>query len=196
MMTELPEAGRPYIRFFTEAVENRENTLKVGFPQFDSVNFVCVLMAGGRDTVVKNAEDWLEDSRLAVKAQRLSSAWYNEYKSAYEQFQSQEALKAEGFWLNRWPGITVGQVATCAVHEIFTVEALAKTPEDILPRLGDKGAHLKALAIAYLEAAAGPGVAAAKVVDLQETIVKQEKVIQNLRTSLDELKLQVKADKK
>jgi len=151
------KARPPHIRFITQAVEDRNASIKEGHPVFFNVDHVVLTPQGSKDSVTKVVDDWLTTSDAQVREERLPADWAEKFRSAYEHWKRGEEVPTEGTPLVMWPAISPAEVQACKSIHLLTVEDLAVSNDEAVRRLGMGGLELKKRAKRYLDASAGPG---------------------------------------
>lgn len=151
------KARPPHVRFLKVAVEDRNKSIEAGHPVYEDVDHVVITPQGSKDSVTKTAKEWLENSDLQVREERLPPDWAEKFHGAYDHWKRGEEIPVEGTALANWPAISAGELATCKGIHILTVEDLATANDEGIRRLGMGGLELKKRARKYLDASAGPG---------------------------------------
>jgi hypothetical protein len=155
----LQQARLPYVRFETQVRERKDAQ---GHSVFDNIYYAHITPAGGKDEVVKVAEEWLEDLRnkASVRGPFDSAAseydqWYTRFKQGFEQFKAGEELTCNGTPLRASMAFTKAEVAQAEAVKIFSIEDLAACNEEAIGRMGMNGRGLKMKAHKLLESAGG-----------------------------------------
>lgn len=144
----MAEAGI-YPRFYKRAVQNNRRTAEEGRPIFEEREYVEIIIAGDKNTVVdRPVRD--EDKQR--------------FPGEYDAFQKGQDAPVVGTPIEQWPLLNKSQVAELKGIHVMTVEALAALSDSQLQKLGPGGRSLKSKAETWLQAAAGT----APLVELQE----------------------------
>lgn len=165
MPTLFAAEGRPpYVVFEERAIENREETLRVGNPQYRSEDWAVIRQVGAKDSFEKPALEWLEGLRFnpAMRAEWIAGfrAQFKEYKQGFE-------ATPDGTAVKMCPIFTKSQVETLLGAGLRTVEDLAHAPEPALMRVGLGARALQESARNYLSTASDVGRAAQKIGTLE-----------------------------
>lgn len=172
------KARPPYVAFETRAVEDRNASIEQGHFVAKDVIFALVTPAGSRDRMEKQADDWLRDLKDAVHQDRFPGEWFEAYERKHKAFVESQEVPEEGTPIMSWPALSPAQVRTVLSANVRTVEDLAVANEETIQRIGMGSRALKEKAIAWLEAANGPGKVAEDLHDLrtklEESLARNE----------------------
>jgi hypothetical protein len=154
MMQERP----PYVEFKRSTAERRYPVLdeegkphpQAGQLYYVDVDLVKITQIGGKDTVEKVVDDWLENCKVNVQAQRMPREWLMHYELTYEKFKLGQEVPIQGTPIRNWPLLTPAQVENCTSRGIRAVEDLAAANEQTLNALGMGSRALKQQAVDYL----------------------------------------------
>ncbi|WP_191057805.1 hypothetical protein [Geminicoccus harenae] len=161
----MAEAG-VYPRFYKRAVQNNRRTAEEGRPIFEEREYVEIIIAGDKGTVVDRPVRDDDKQRFGAE---------------YQAFLQGQDAPLVGTPIEQWPLLNKSQVAELKGIHVMTVEALAALSDSQLQKLGPGGRSLKSKAETWLQAAAGT----APLVELQEEVDR-------LRADNDMLKGQIK----
>ena len=169
---------RPYVRFEFRATEDRTAPSSDGVTQLRDVAFAIVRAPGAKDSLEKNAEDWLRQLETYAKDDRVPREWPRQYRDAFEQWKKGEEMPLSGTPIKSWPPLTPSQRQNVINAEIYTVEDLAAANDEIRGRIG-MGAHgVQAIAVRWLEEAKGAGSTAK---ELAATKLQLEELMTTVR---------------
>ncbi|MBN9410835.1 MAG: hypothetical protein J0H69_16940 [Burkholderiales bacterium] len=145
----------PHIRFETEVKETRDED---GHIMRKNVYFAHVTPAGGKDVVVKDAEQWLLELKEKAmvrgafdQAAAEYEQWHAKVKAAFEQYKAGEEMTTEGTPLRASLAFTKAEIAQAESVKIFSIEDLAEANEEAISRMGMGGRGLKIKAQKLLE---------------------------------------------
>lgn len=182
MAVALQEGSRPpFIKFYQDSVEDRAATEATGKYTALSVNMVEVRQAGSKDSVQKNAEDWLKSLQHNPT---IRPEWVGMFHDAYERWKKGQDPVAHGTAIKDWPSISRAQVDMILSAQIPTVEDLAAANEMALARIGIGGRELQQKARAWLESADSFGKGGEELVALRTKNAALEARIQALEQAL------------
>jgi len=120
--------------------------------------FVEVRQRGSKDSVTKNAEEWIAD--LAHKGHDRSgfdqnaatySEWHQKAKLMFEMFKKGEEVPEEGMSLKAFPAFSPAELLICKAVDIYTLEQLSEANEQAMQRMGPGARALKVKAGKMLE---------------------------------------------
>lgn len=182
-----------HVRFENRAVEDREQSIKLGhFVTQDKV-FVIITPPGSKDTVEKDADDWIAHLRQAVRDERFPADWLQEYEKGYAKWKENETEPEFGTPIKTWPAISIAQQKNILSANIRTIEELSEANENAMNRIGMGSRELKAKAKAWLDVANSKGKIASELDALRvEKEILQSQVNQQA-LDLKELKAQIAA---
>jgi len=190
LMDERP----PLVTFETRAIENRSESMKLGHYAFTDVDFVMVMPAGGKDVFEDRAENWLKKQEQHVRDGRVPREHNEYFKRQYAAFKEGGQEVIDGTAIKLWTVASPAQQKAIIQANILSVEDLAVAPDDALSAIGMGARALQNKARTWLESAKGPGVATARITDLeiklQETLAlisKQNEYIQSLESRMEQL---------
>lgn len=191
-MVEVMKARPAYVRFVKQAFEDRAASLSAGHSVSKDVVMAHITSPGSRDTVVRNAAEWLAYLADQVRDERFPDEWYQGYKRAYERFLEGEELPPEGTPIKTWPVLTPAQIQNLIAHNIYTVEDLASINEEAKAGIGMGAIELQKKAQNWLQAANDVGKVTQKITALE--IQVKQLIEQNERQTgmIQELKSQLK----
>jgi len=145
----------PYVRFVSDVKETRDAE---GHIERAMIYMAHITPAGGKDEVVKNAEEWLADLRRKGDARGPFDAAANEYTHWHEvfakmfaQFKAGEELTTAGTPLRACMALLKTEVAACEAARILSLEDLAGANEEALQRIGMGARALKDKAAKLLQ---------------------------------------------
>lgn len=145
----------PYVRFESKVVERKDNE---GHTIFVPVYYANITPAGGKDEVVKIAEEWLTELRSKGQtrgpfdsAAQEYEKWYEFFSKAFNVYKSGEEMTMDGTPLRACPAFTKTEVAQAEAIKIFSVEELAMCNEEAIQRMGMIGRQIKMKASKYLD---------------------------------------------
>lgn len=145
----------PYVRFESQVRETKDG---LGHIVCTPIYYAHITPAGGKDEVVKVAEEWLADLMQKSMTRGPFDAaaseytqWYERFKKMFEQFKAGEEMTVPGTALRACPAFTKIEVAQCEAIKILSVEDLSVANEEAVSRLSMGGRALKMKAVKFLE---------------------------------------------
>jgi hypothetical protein len=176
----------PYIEFKKEAVEKRDTA---GNVIYVDVNMAYITPPGGKDTVVKVADEWFPYIKKMAKEGQYPQLWYNEFFSMYEAWKKDEELPVSGHAVKNWAAASPAEIKLLMDLRIVTIEAVAQMSEEAMQRIGMGARSLKQRAVDYLEALSGPAELARRMDGMQAQIntltvqlTKKDEIIASLQS--------------
>jgi hypothetical protein len=128
-------------RFYTRAVQNNFKTQQQGTPQFDTVEFVEILIPGDRRAT------W--DGMVKEEHKKRWPREYRYFKDGLE-------APVDGLPITEWAGVTKGEAETLIFAHVKTVEQLAALSDEQLTKTLPMGGYkVRERAKRHLEQAAG-----------------------------------------
>lgn len=180
---ELP----PFIEFFKDSEEDREESLKQKRLIMRDVDKVRIRQRGSKDFGEKNVDAWLVEMRAYSDGGHQPASWADEYEQAYEKWKrGEENGPVKGFDLRNWPGISKAQFENCKSMGILSVEEVAEMNEVTMTRIGMGARALKERAKAWLQVNAG-AVNPEEVAQNRATLASQAEQIKDLQAQLAKL---------
>lgn len=157
-----------YVQFYLEAVKDEEESLKEGRPIFHDREYIKIIPAGDKNTVV---------------CEPVSDEYRARFPQQYAAFKNQGVQAQSGTPLEEWAMLTKSQVLTFKAVNIHTVEQLAAVSDGNLFNLGMGARDIREKAKAWLSSANGnAGVMA--VQDQLNDALKQIEALKNQMAGL------------
>ena len=185
---EVAKARPSYVRFEKRAVEDRQASLANGYYTTRDEVFAVVTPHGSTDEIPRVATEWLSYLDRQAEEGRIPHEWVAMYRAAYDKYMKGEEIPLNGAPIKGWTVASPAQQQNLIAANILTVEDLAAINESGLARVGMEAHSLKQKAIAWLEAANGPGKAAQRLSALETQVAQlieqnaaQQEVIRKLR---------------
>lgn len=177
------EAGgrMPYFEFEARSEERRDETEKAGGKQFVTVDYVVLRQMGAKDSVEKNAVEWLQSLQNNAN---WRPEWVEKAKRDYDTWKSGMEPTPDGMHVSVWAAIDAGQRDTLLAANIRTVEDLAIASEPALMRVGIGARALQQKAKAWLESSDSFGQGAETMAAQQARIDAQDEKIKQLEERL------------
>lgn len=147
------KARPPYVTFEQRSVVDVDASAEAGRTVYKNVDYAIITPVGGKDTVERDVEGWLEYTRRQVENNRLPGEWLGHYKAIYQAWKEGQDAPVNGLSVKMWPVATAADVSNLISANILTVEDLAAANEAALNRLGMGARALKQKAEAYLASA-------------------------------------------
>lgn len=186
-------ATLPHVVFFRDAEEDRDASIKAGHYVAKDVDMVKVTARGTKDNVIKKTADWFEGLSGLLAGNRISQAVFENYKEAYASFQKGEEIPEKGLAIRLWTGANPAQVKSLVAMNVFTVEQLAASNEQVIAGLGLHGRLLHQRAQAYLKQASDVGVPVMRMEKLEKENSELKDTVTSLLGQIEELKKLVPA---
>jgi hypothetical protein len=182
----------PHVRFEDQVLETKD---KEGHIQYKTVTYAYITPAGGKDEVVKVADEWVADLMNKSMTRGPFDSAANEYTKWYERFAEMlkrhrdgQEMTVDGTPLRASMAFTQAEVKQCESVKIFSVEDLACANEEGLMRLGMGGRNLKIKAQKLLESKDGDKLAQENEALRVRLAELEEKVTQMVAAGVQEPK--------
>lgn len=130
----------PYVQFRSEALEVKD---KDGHTSFINKYWADIVPAGGKDVLVKDADEWIRDLRhkgetrgpfdVAANEYRV---WFEHFEKALKQFKAGEEMTTVGTPLRAILAFTKAEVAQAEAVRIYSLEDLAAANEEAMRHMG------------------------------------------------------------
>lgn len=157
------EPRPPFVRFEIRVEEDRQASVDAGHYVGKDVIYAIVTPIGSRDTIERNAEEWIAGLAEGVKQERIPASWESAYRRALKDFQESRETPDNGTPIKDWPGASPAQIKTMLDINVRTVEDLAEANEETVGRIGMGGRALKQKAKTWLKSANETGKNVEKV---------------------------------
>lgn len=192
MSVSLMQAGRPpYVKFEERSFEDRAESQKAGRMIMKSVDFVIIRQTGSKDTVEKDAQEWLATLKNNTD---MHPDWVTQFHRQYEAYKSGQEITPIGTHVKTWPLISKSQCDMLLNANLRTVEDVAGANEDSLRHVGIGARELQQKARAWLESASANGKGAQELVaqrviidDQNEKIAALTKIVNDLQATIIKL---------
>jgi hypothetical protein len=183
-------ARPPHVEFYEAHVEDRTASLAAGHYVAKPVTMVRVRQTGSKDSVDRDAEDWL--SQLNKNGSILPE-WAARFKIMYQQYKEGQEPVIDGTDLRTYAAISPAQLHTLRAAGLRSVEDLANANEPTLQRIGMEARRLQREARAWIDTAKSTGVASAELAALREKDAQRDVEMEEMRKMLASLRAQVPA---
>ena len=137
----------PYVRFETEVAESKDEE---GHATYKNRYMAYITPCGGRDEVLKVAEDWIKELRDKAHSRSAfdSSAeeytkWYEHFSRHFDLYKNGEEMLCAGTPIRACLGFTKAEVAQAEKVNLFSIEDLAGCNEEALGYMGVGSRSLK-----------------------------------------------------
>jgi hypothetical protein len=177
------EEKMPYVRFETQAVENKAASLDAGHFVGSDKDYAYITPPGSRDTRVFEVDEWFELMKGQVMAERLSPQWRQAYMEQYKKWKAGQETPPDGTPIKEWPVASPAQIKAMLSLNILTVEQMAELNDEGIRNLGMGATELRHKAKAWLQSSKDKGVVTQEVAKLKmentalqtsvETLTKQ-----------------------
>lgn len=141
----------PYVTFEQRAVEDRNATIAAGGMVMKDVDFVIVRQIGSKNTLEKDAAEWLADLSTLVSNGTYPAEWAAHFRQKYEAYKTGQNEPELGLSVRQWPSLSKAQVENLIAANVRTVEDIAAMNEPTMHKVGLGARELKKKAIAYIE---------------------------------------------
>ncbi len=176
----------PYVQFEQRAVEDRNATIKAGGLVMRDVDYVIVMQVGSKDTVEKDALDWLNDLDRLAQNGNYPIEWAQHFRRQYESWKAGFAAPELGLSVRQWPSLSKAQAENLIAAGVRTVEDVAGMNEQTMQRVGMGARELQRKARAYLESRES-NKAAEQIAALQSELDNRDVMITSLEQRLAKL---------
>lgn len=174
----------PFIRFEERSVEDRDATIASGGLKMKAVDWVIVNQPGSKDTVEKEAKQWLD---AAKHNPNFPPEWVDRFHTHYKMWKEGQEITPDGTHVRMWAAISKAEAEQLIASGLRTVEDLAIANEQALQAYGMGARGLQLKARAWLEAAAKTGKTAEEITHLRAKTEIQDKQIEELREKIRQL---------
>jgi hypothetical protein len=140
----------PFVRFEERPVEDRDASIAANRAIMKSEIWVMINSLGSRDTVEKNAEEWLTDLDAKSSRGQYSGEWARKFRQKYDEFKSGQEMTPDGTHVRTWPALSRAQAENLISAGILTVEDCAAMNEQAIQRVGMGARELKGKAKDWL----------------------------------------------
>ncbi len=191
MSIALMQPRPPFVLFEERSIEDRNATIKEGHLVMRPVDYVIMRQAGSKDTVEKEALEWLSDCDRMAAAGQMPNEWAIGFRKKFDQWKAGRDAPPDGFPLKEWASISKARAENYAQIGIFTVEDVAVMTEEAMGRAGMGARADKERARAFLDSRLTHGNAEqlaalrAEAADKDNRIKQLEETIANLSARLD-----------
>jgi hypothetical protein len=164
-----------YVEFYTQAIQDEEETTKQGRPIFNDVDFIKIIPVGDKNTIVCRPVKHTADANTPPDTIRWANQW--------AAFKAQKEQPVSGTPVTEWAPLTKSQAMMLKGVHIHTVEALAEVSDANLNNIGMGARELRDKAKAFLAQAAG-GAGVSKLVEENKDLRIKLEAMQNQLNAL------------
>ncbi len=187
----------PYVRFETSVAESKDAQ---GHPIYQNVYHAYVTPAGGKDEVVKVAEEWIAELKRKGDTRGPFDAaaneyrvWHEQFSKAFDAFKNGEEMQITGTPLRACMAFLKSEIMQAERAHIFSIEDLAACNEEALANMGLGARNLKVKAQEILNSKNSTGQAE-EIAALRQKIDDLHDVIAAMKAAgLPEVKKAAKA---
>lgn len=180
----LQQARLPFVRFESQVRETKDSE---GHTIYADVIYAHITPAGGKDEVVKVADEWIRELRdKSMTRGPFDSAaneytkWYEGFSEMLKRYRAGQEMQTTGTPLRASLAFTKAEIAACEAVKVFSIEDLACANEEAMSRMGMGGRNLKMKAQKLLDSKDGDKLAQeneALRVQLADLTEKVEKML-------------------
>jgi hypothetical protein len=172
------ERGRPSkVTFERCPIENVNRSQEENRVVFDDVDYVTLHQQGSSNTTIHRVDEWWAKLQQQSRNSMIPVQWVDEYKEAYEMWQSGKDPIVQGTHLSEWPKISRSEAEMWNAVHVRTVEELAEANEQTMESFGMGGRKMRTDAREFLESLGSNE-------KLQEQLAKQQEQIDALLDKL------------
>ena len=183
----LMPARPPYVEFESRTEEDRDATIKEGKFVAKEVDWAIIRALGSKDTVEKNAVEWLEHIESQARNSSYPRDWAKFFREQYNEWKNGgDPTKVNGMHVRNWASISRAQAEGLIAAGVYSVEDLAAANEQALQRIGMGSRALQERARAWLDSAQG-NKAAEELAALRAQTTQQAETIDGLTKRVNEL---------
>lgn len=151
----LQQVRMPYVRFETAVKETKDEK---GHAIYKNAYFAHITPAGGKDEVVKDAEEWIRelqrkgDTRGPFdQAANEYGKWFEHFGKGFAAYKAGEEMQTTGTPIRACMAFMKSEIAQAESAKIFSIEDLAGCNEEAIQRMGVGARSLKDKAVAILK---------------------------------------------
>lgn len=159
----LQQARLPFVRFDSQVRETKDDQ---GHTVYSDVVYAYITPAGGKDEVVKVADEWIRELRdKSMTRGPFDSAaneytkWYEGFSEMLKRYRAGQEMQTTGTPLRASMAFSKAEIAACEAVKVFSIEDLASANEEAMSRMGMGGRNLKMKAQKLLESKDGDRLA-------------------------------------
>ena len=141
----------PYVTFEQRAVEDRNASIAAGGMVMRDVDFVIVRQVGSKNTLEKDAAEWLADLSNLVSNGTYPAEWAAHFREKFNAYKAGQSEPELGLSVKQWPSLSKAQVENLLSAGVRTVEDVAAMNESAMQKVGLGARELKKKAVAYIE---------------------------------------------
>jgi len=179
----------PYVTFEQRAVEDRNASIQSGGLKMRDVDYVVVRQQGSRDTVEKDALEWLANIDQLAQTGNYPGEWARHFRDKYHAWKAGQAEPELGLSVRHWPSLSKAQAENLIAAGVRTVEDVAAMNEPTMQKVGMGARELKQKATAYVESR-DANKAAEQITALKAEIENRDARLAALEQRLIELESQ------
>jgi hypothetical protein len=162
-----PADAKLLVRFFKKAAQDMEKTQAEGRAIFMEVEYIQIMVAGDRDSIIVRPATWVDKSR---------------FRKQYEDWKAKAtAEQLIGTPLEAWGILSLAQIEEFRYYGIRTVEHIADLRDDLAQKIMGAAA-LKQRAGLFIQASKD----AAPMMKMQEELAKRDNEVATLKMALEE----------
>lgn len=176
----------PYVVFEQRAVEDRNASIQSGGLKMRDVDYVVVRQQGSRDTVEKDALEWLANIDQLAQTGNYPAEWARHFRDKYHAWKAGQAEPELGLSVRHWPSLSKAQAENLIAAGVRTVEDVAAMNEPTMQKVGMGARELKHKAQAYIDSR-DANKAAEQITALKAEIENRDARLAALESQIAEL---------
>ena len=147
------DVRKPFIKFETVAIEDRQMTQQTGMYMTKDVDFIIIIPYGseGKTELREIYKDWLDKIKRQMGPVRAAGAdngtpmivesrfpreWLEMIEKGYELWKKGEELPVEGTPLKQWAALSPAMLQNFIAHHVYTIEQLAAASDEAINPVG------------------------------------------------------------
>lgn len=159
------------------------------------VDYVIVMQVGSKDTVEKDALDWLNDLDRLAQNGNYPIEWAQHFRRQYESWKAGHEVPELGLSVRQWPSLSKAQAENLLAAGVRTVEDVATMNEQTMQRVGMGARELQRKARAYVDSRE-TNKAAEQIAALQADLENRDATITSLEQRLAKLEAAAEGGKR
>lgn len=189
-MTYDPTARVPFFTFTDrEHGVNADASKEMGYDVPNMLTLILIAPHGHKgDPMEFPAEEFIERKAREAKAGTYDHAWVKQYKDGLDLYRQDKEIPREGTPLVTWERITKPRREQLR-RQYPTVEDLASVPDSSLGEIGMDGRVLRDMARGDIQAKKDLSPVVKELANANETIRRQEELIEKLTKRVDVLEV-------
>lgn len=177
----------PYFEFFTDTIEDREQSEEMGRYVEKDVDCIKLIPKGGKLELVDYYDSWMSGKRRLASGGQYDPEFLRHVEKSYGIWKEGQEIPVEGTPIKGWSQISPATQTNIINANIRTVEDLANATEEGLSQIGMGARDLQRKAQAWLDSVEDHGKVTQELSNLKTENEDLRQIVERQQEQIAEL---------